>query len=130
MVIWIQASQGSNMDQAPTLFLLALLSAHLITLFPSPRTRVRDDCAFNNVILDRHNRARRWITVFFQFSLFILVIFKAIQFLKFLIDAHVGVPYRSPKKFTCTLTNNNRWLPRHPLIHQLAPTSCAEMGIN
>ena len=87
-----QALQGSNMDQAPTLFLLALLSAHLITLYPSSRTRVRDDCAFNNVIPDRHNRARRWITVFFQFSLFILVIFKAIQFLKFLIDAHVGVP--------------------------------------
>ena len=77
MVIWIQASQGSNMDQVPTLFLLALLSALLIKLYPSPRTRVRDDCAFNDVILDRHNWARRWITVFFQLSLFILVIFKA-----------------------------------------------------
>ena len=53
-------------------------SAHLITLYPSPRTRFRDDCAFNHVILDRHNRARRWISVFFQFSLFISVIFKAL----------------------------------------------------
>ena len=118
------------MDQAPTLSLPALLSAHLITLYPSSCTRVWDDCAFNNVLLDRHNRARRWLTVFFQFSLFILVIVKAIQFLKFLIDALYGAAQLSQRSFTCTLTNNNTWLPRHPLIHQLAPTLCAQMGIN
>ena len=33
MVIRIQASQGSNMDQGPTLLLLAFLLAHLVKLY-------------------------------------------------------------------------------------------------
>ena len=98
MVIWVHASQGCNMDQGPTLFLLAFPLAHLVKLYSSPRTRVRDDCAFNNDILDRHNWARRWITVAFLVSLFILVIFSQSPFVKISIDAHFGAPQRSPKK--------------------------------
>ena len=130
MVIWIQASQGSNMDQVPTLFLLAFPLAHLVKLYSSPRTRVRDDCAFNNDTLVRHNWARRWITVAFQVSLFTLVIFSQSSFVEISIDAHLGAPHRSQRRFTFALTNNNRWLPRHPLIQQLAQTSCAELSIN